>query len=32
MGAATTDQQDIKREKILEAAHDRFLHYGYSQP
>jgi TetR/AcrR family transcriptional repressor of mexJK operon len=23
--------QDIKREKILEAAHQRFLHYGYSK-
>jgi AcrR family transcriptional regulator len=31
MGAATTDQQDIKKEKILEAAHQRFLHYGYSK-
>jgi len=31
MGVATTDQQDIKREKILEAAHHRFLHYGYSK-
>jgi TetR/AcrR family transcriptional repressor of mexJK operon len=28
---AVTDQQDIKREKILEAAHHRFLHYGYSK-
>eukprot|EP01037_Dinobryon_pediforme_P000847 gene847-851_t len=26
-----TDQQDIKKDKILEAAHDRFLHYGYSK-
>lgn len=26
-----TDQQDIKREKILEAAYQRFLHYGYSK-
>jgi AcrR family transcriptional regulator len=26
-----TDQQDIKKEKILEAAHHRFLHYGYSK-
>ncbi len=26
-----TDQQDIKREKILDAAHQRFLHYGYSK-
>jgi TetR/AcrR family transcriptional repressor of mexJK operon len=25
------DQQDIKREKILEAAYQRFLHYGYSK-
>ncbi|TSD66835.1 TetR/AcrR family transcriptional regulator [Inquilinus sp. KBS0705] len=25
------DQQDIKREKILEASHQRFLHYGYSK-
>lgn len=25
------DQQDIKREKILEAAYHRFLHYGYSK-
>jgi AcrR family transcriptional regulator len=25
------DQQDIKKEKILEAAHHRFLHYGYSK-
>jgi AcrR family transcriptional regulator len=31
MGIATTDQQDIKREKILEAAHHRFSHYGYSK-
>jgi AcrR family transcriptional regulator len=31
MTAAVTDQQDIKREKILDAAHDRFLHYGYSK-
>jgi AcrR family transcriptional regulator len=28
---ASNDQQDIKREKILEAAHQRFLHYGYSK-
>ncbi|MFD0794149.1 TetR/AcrR family transcriptional regulator [Mucilaginibacter litoreus] len=27
----TTEQQDIKREKILEAAYQRFLHYGYSK-
>jgi AcrR family transcriptional regulator len=26
-----TDQQDIKKEKILDAAHQRFLHYGYSK-
>jgi AcrR family transcriptional regulator len=26
-----TDQQDVKKEKILEAAHHRFLHYGYSK-
>jgi AcrR family transcriptional regulator len=31
MGTATTDQQDIKKEKILEAAYQRFLHYGYSK-
>jgi len=31
MSTVITDQQDIKREKILEAAHDRFLHYGYSK-
>ena len=31
MGAAITDQQDIKKEKILEAAHHRFSHYGYSK-
>src|ERR1700761_1681757 len=31
MTAAVTDQQDIKREKILDAAHERFLHYGYSK-
>jgi TetR/AcrR family transcriptional repressor of mexJK operon len=28
---AATDQQDIKKEKILEAAYQRFLHYGYSK-
>jgi AcrR family transcriptional regulator len=28
---ATNDLQDIKKEKILEAAHNRFLHYGYSK-
>jgi TetR/AcrR family transcriptional repressor of mexJK operon len=26
-----SDQQDIKREKILEAAYEQFLHYGYSK-
>jgi AcrR family transcriptional regulator len=26
-----TDIQDIKKEKILEAAYNRFLHYGYSK-
>jgi AcrR family transcriptional regulator len=31
MNTVITDQQDIKKEKILEAAHDRFLHYGYSK-
>ncbi|PWK79013.1 TetR family transcriptional regulator [Mucilaginibacter oryzae] len=29
--AAANDQQDIKREKILEASYQRFLHYGYSK-
>ena len=29
--SSTVDQQDIKREKILEASHQRFLHYGYSK-
>ena len=28
---AVNDQQDIKREKILEASYQRFLHYGYSK-
>jgi AcrR family transcriptional regulator len=28
---ASNDQQDIKREKILEASYQRFLHYGYSK-
>ncbi|WP_428331430.1 TetR/AcrR family transcriptional regulator [Mucilaginibacter sp.] len=28
---SATDQQDIKKEKILEAAHHRFLHFGYSK-
>ncbi|RFZ94269.1 TetR/AcrR family transcriptional regulator [Mucilaginibacter conchicola] len=31
MSSAAIDQQDIKREKILDAAHQRFLHYGYSK-
>src|SRR6201994_430399 len=26
-----TDQQDVKREKILKASYQRFLHYGYSK-
>src|SRR3954465_2581664 len=26
-----SDQQDIKREKILDAAYEQFLHYGYSK-
>jgi AcrR family transcriptional regulator len=26
-----TDQQDIKREKILDASYQRFMHYGYSK-
>ena len=29
--STTADQQDIKREKILEAAYQQFLHYGYSK-
>ncbi|HMG06879.1 MAG TPA: TetR/AcrR family transcriptional regulator [Mucilaginibacter sp.] len=29
--AAGNDHQDIKREKILEASYQRFLHYGYSK-
>jgi len=29
--SAIIDQQDIKREKILEAANQRFLHFGYSK-
>ena len=29
--SAGNDQQDIKKEKILEAAYQRFLHYGYSK-
>ena len=28
---ATNELQDIKKEKILEAAYNRFLHYGYSK-
>ncbi len=28
---ATNELQDIKKEKILEAAYSRFLHYGYSK-
>jgi TetR/AcrR family transcriptional repressor of mexJK operon len=28
---ATNEPQDIKKEKILEAAYQRFLHYGYSK-
>lgn len=30
MGSAT-DQQDVKKERILEASYQRFLHYGYSK-
>lgn len=26
-----SEQQDVKREKILEASHQRFLHYGYAK-
>jgi len=29
--AAVNDHQDIKRERILEASYERFLHYGYSK-
>src|SRR5215217_3490155 len=29
--SSTVDQQDVKREKILEASYQRFLHYGYSK-
>jgi AcrR family transcriptional regulator len=29
--SAGIEQQDIKREKILEASYQRFLHYGYSK-
>ncbi|ASU34517.1 TetR/AcrR family transcriptional regulator [Mucilaginibacter xinganensis] len=28
---SATDQQDVKKEKILEAAYHRFLHFGYSK-
>ena len=28
---ATSELQDIKKEKFLEAAYNRFLHYGYSK-
>src|ERR1700744_4039399 len=28
---STSEPQDIKKEKILEAAYQRFLHYGYSK-
>jgi len=28
---AVNEQQDVKREKILDAAYQRFLHYGYSK-
>jgi AcrR family transcriptional regulator len=28
---AANENQDIKREKILEASYQRFLHYGYSK-
>src|SRR5258707_3824271 len=31
MNNAINYHQDIKKEKILEAAHHRFLHYGYSK-
>src|ERR1700709_589622 len=29
--SAGSDQQDVKKEKILEAAYQQFLHYGYSK-
>ena len=29
--STVVDQQDIKKEKILEAAYQQFLHYGYSK-
>src|ERR1700735_3284792 len=28
---SVTDLQNVKKEKILEAAYQRFLHYGYSK-
>ncbi|HVW94877.1 MAG TPA: TetR/AcrR family transcriptional regulator [Mucilaginibacter sp.] len=28
---SVTEQQDVKKERILEAAHHRFLHFGYSK-
>ena len=31
MNSPAIDQQDIKREKILDAAYQRFLHYGYAK-
>jgi AcrR family transcriptional regulator len=31
MMITATDQQDVKKEKILDAAHHRFLHFGYSK-
>src|SRR3978361_477427 len=31
MNTAINYHQDIKKEKILEASHQRFLHYGYSK-
>src|SRR3982750_3995477 len=31
MMITANDQQDVKKEKILEAAYERFLHYGYSK-
>src|ERR1700761_7820889 len=29
--SAANEQQDLKRERILEASYQRFLHYGYSK-
>ncbi|GGH06132.1 TetR/AcrR family transcriptional regulator [Mucilaginibacter phyllosphaerae] len=29
--SAANEQQDLKREKIIEASYQRFLHYGYSK-